>query len=375
LIANEERKERLARFEYIMAFNLITSISRSGYGYHGLNVFKAAWNMGIEVALWPTSVDINHDEHKDILRGIAQQTYYNYFQPSVSIAPASALALHVGKGARVGWPAFELNRFTKQEKHHLGSQDILLVASAWAKGIINREVPGLKCEVVHLGVDRDIFSPDIPVSKDDYNDATVFINIGKWEKRKAQEEVLDAFNKAFEPHDNVLLIFACNNPFNERINSYWINLCNQCKMAPKIKTLNQRFDSQREIAKLMSAADCGIFPSRGEGWNLELLEMMSMGKKVIATNYSAHTEYCNAENCLLVDIDDYEPAHDGLFFFGDGEWATIGSSQCEQMILYMRQIHHMRSSGFCLINYPGMATAESFTWRRSVQSLMSAIGD
>ena len=54
----------------------------------------------------------------------------------------------------------------------------------------------------------------------------------------------------------------------------------------------------------MSQVDCGVFPSRAEGRNLELLEMMSAGKHVITTDYSAHTEFCTKDNAGLVPITD-----------------------------------------------------------------------
>ena len=58
------------------------------------------------------------------------------------------------------------------------------------------------------------------------------------------------------------------------------------KMIPRVNT-------SEEVARIMGQVDCGVFPARGEGWNLELLEMMSMGKPVIATNYSGHTQFCD----------------------------------------------------------------------------------
>ena len=77
----------------------------------------------------------------------------------------------------------------------------------------------------------------------------------------------------------------------------------------------------------MSKADCGIFPSRAEGWNLDMLEMMALNKSIITTNYSAHTEFCNKDNSFLIDISETEPANDGKWFFGQGNWAKIGEEQ------------------------------------------------
>ena len=86
-------------------------------------------------------------------------------------------------------------------------------------------------------------------------------------------------------------------------------------LGSKVKFLD-RVGSHKEVADIIRMCDCGVFPSRAEGWNLDLLEMMSCGKQVIATNYSAHTEFCNEENCMLVETTEMVDAEDGKWFRG-----------------------------------------------------------
>ena len=105
-------------------------------------------------------------------------------------------------------------------------------------------------------------------------------------------------------------------------------------MATVIQSLKSQAHSRAEtqqVYNIMSQVDCGVFPSRGEGWNLELLEMMSAGKHVVATDYSAHTEFCTKENSGLVSISDVEPAFDGKWFFGQGNWAKISAHENESL--------------------------------------------
>ena len=45
---------------------------------------------------------------------------------------------------------------------------------------------------------------------------------------------------------------------------------------------------------------------------------MALNKPIITTNYSAHTEYCTADNAYLINIDGLTPAEDGKFFDGSG---------------------------------------------------------
>ena len=94
-------------------------------------------------------------------------------------------------------------------------------------------------------------------------------------------------------------------------------------MASRISLLTNELPGQRDVAALMASADCGVFPSRAEGWNLEALEMLSMGKPVIATSCTAHNEYLTRDNARLIKIDGFEPAvANGVAL--PGQWAAWG---------------------------------------------------
>jgi len=86
---------------------------------------------------------------------------------------------------------------------------------------------------------------------------------------------------------------------------------------------------RHEVARAMMTADCGVFCSRADGWNLEALEMLSLGKTVVATDYSGHTEFLTATNARLVPMTDRER-------FGVGAWAAFGALQQEALV------HHLR---------------------------------
>jgi glycosyltransferase involved in cell wall biosynthesis len=119
----------------------------------------------------------------------------------------------------------------------------------------------------------------------------------------------------------------------------------------------------------MAASDCGIFPARAEGWNLELLEMMSCGKTVIATNYSAHTEFCTKDNSKLIEITDLETAHDNPYFNGQGKWAHFGEPQMKQLCEHMREAYEQKQ----VINLEGIKTAKAFSWANSATRLMDVV--
>jgi hypothetical protein len=118
---------------------------------------------------------------------------------------------------------------------------------------------------------------------------------------------------------------------------------------------------------------CGIFPSRGEGWNLEALEMLSCGRHLIITDYSAHKEFCNSDNSMLVSVDDVEPAFDGIWFNGQGNWAKIDNKQIEQIAEYMRSVHLLKQKGGLSLNTEGIDTANKFTWNNATTTMIGSL--
>lgn len=275
---------------------------------------------------------------------------------------------------RVGFPIFELNKFNELERHHFNSLDKILVCTNWAKEILIKEEIS-SCEnisVVPLGVNRNVFQAleDVPKW-----DVTRYLYPGKWEFRKFHDGFVDYFNDAFEATDNVELYMLSSNHFlTENEQKEWVDLYKNSMLGDKIKFVPYQ-QSPHQLNAIYNSVDCVISLSRAEGWNLPLLEALSCGKEVIATNYSGHTAFLNKENAKLVDIDELELAYDGKWFMGDseGEWAVLAESQKEQSIDYMREIHYRKQQGRGLFNNKGIETAKLFSWENSAKTLLKAI--
>ncbi len=252
----------------------------------------------------------------------------------------------------------------------------MIVSSKWAKGVLERYLDK-EVYVIPLGIDPEIFYPSkldstpvipgqlIKKNRESYK----FFNIGKIEVRKGHDVLIECFNRAFNQEDDVELHMMWHNPFLSDIQtSEWINLYKNSELGNKV-FLHDRVNTHQEVANFIRNMDAGIFISRAEGFNLELLESLASGKSVITTDYSAHTEFCNKDNSYLVEIDDLEPAYDGIWFDGNkGNWAYIGESQKEQIIEHMRYCYKNRP-----YNNEGIATGRSFTWENSAKKLLEII--
>jgi len=326
---------------------------------------------------------------------LSRTATYNSKAPSLRIWHEFDLAQHVGS-PRCVYPFFELDKLKPVAIHHLASQDRIFVPSYWAMQVIQKNLwdrhgncicPPI--DIVRAGVDTSIFRPSGGYVT---QGPTTFLNIGKWEVRKGHDVLLDAFNMAFEPNDQVKLIMNCSNPCSsarirtaedgKRYNDDWAKAYKNSRLGSKIQVIEQRLPSQNEVALLMGQVDCGVFPSRGEGWNLEALEMMAMGKSVILTDYSAHAEFAKQDNSLLISVDGVEEAYDGHWFDPDdaswgngpaGCWAKFCEPQLDQLVHHLRTIHRKKQNNELKPNLAGIETAKRLSWDATVKRMLEAL--
>ena len=350
--------------------NLIAPINTLGYGVAGYNILKELYKIDKSVSLYPISQPQDF-EGEELRAAILNQQKCLVNRPCVKIWHQNDLTTRVGNGKYIGFPIFELTRFSAKEVTSLHHCDKIFVCSKWAKDIVqlNTKFKDDDVHVVPLGVDNDIFSPSDVSGRQ----STVFLNCGKWEKRKGHDILLECFNDAFSENDDVELWMMCDNPFIGEGNKNWQDLYKNSKLGSKIRII-PRQKTHQDVMSVMRQADCGVFPSRAEGWNLELLEMMAMGKHVIATNYSAHTEFCTPVNSRLINIDNLETAFDGVFFDGQcGMWAEIAQDQKDATIEHMRDIHTLKQDGQLALNENGIETGKQFSWKNSAQELINGL--
>ena len=348
-----------------MNLNLNIPINLTGYGLASTNILSSLIKVGANVSLFPIGqhIEADYKHHNNIKLAINNAQEFDYNAPTVRIFHQFSMAESIGKGKRIGYPFFELDKFNSLEKHHLSSLDTILSASSWAASIIKNEI-GVDSPVVPLGVDTEIFKPSEFVQ----NNTTVFISVGKFEKRK-HEPILEAFNLAFKDNDNVALWMMCDNIVKPDENIIWEKKYKSSPLANKIQFIHRQ-SSHEGVYNVMKYAHFGLFPSKAEGWNLEALEMMAIGRYNIITNYSAHTEFCTDENSYLIDGDGLEPANDGIWFHGQGNWLKTGPDFIQRLSKIMRECYIKHQDKEDIFNYEGVKTANKFTWDNTARELL-----
>lgn len=350
-----------------MNINFSSPINHTGYGIASFNILKELCSTN-NVCFFPIGQPIiNNQSDYNLLTELMYNRYkMDIKAPIVKIWHQFDLLDRIGKGKYYAYPFFELDTFNDFEIINLNVPDEIIVSSEWAKSVMINNGINSPVSVVPLGVDRLLFNEYMQKTRDD--NKYVFLNIGKWEVRKGHDILYKLFNDAFSDNPDVELWLLAAEHNNSYSSKEEVEEWHKKYSAPNIK-LFRGLQTHKEVAELIANSDCGIYPSRAEGWNLELLETMSMNKPAIATNYSAHTEFCNKDNCYLVDITDKESAYDGKAFQNQGNWAKLGQSQYDQIIDYMRYVvkNNIKT------NTNGIVTAQKYSWKNSATILSGCI--
>lgn len=270
----------------------------------------------------------------------------------------------------IGFPIFELDDFSEQERASLAFCDELIVCSKWAKGIINEHFPDKVCNVVPLGVDPTIFYPsDIIEEEGGKEKPFTFFYPGKFEYRKGFDIVTQVFDRAFDNGENVQVVFLPQNLFIQD-NEDWARslLSSRLGRSGRVKVLGP-LGTPQEVASLIRYSDAVVSFSRAEGWGLPLLEAISCGRQVVATDYSGHTEFLNSSCALLKKVGGRELAIDGVFFNGSGSWLSYFNSDIDDFVSMLR--HTYQKGKF--YNAPGVEQAKKFTWEEAAKKLVEVL--
>ena len=240
-------------------------------------------------------------------------------------------------------------------KHILNKWDYFWCPSSWQRDVtIAQGFPAERVMVVPEGVDVKEF---FPISNNNLADIFTFIIIGKWEYRKATEEMINCWLEEFpiEEFPNVKLILSVDNPFD------WKNVDLKLQQLisigdPRIEILH--FPPRDYYVKLLQTSHVFLSCSRSEGWNLPLIEAIACGIPTICTNYSAQLDYAT-DISHMVQIKNLRSIPTGF----PGEYAEPDFNHFKSLMKYVYQ--NWESCRKRALN--GSEIVRSlFTWERSV---------
>lgn len=118
--------------------------------------------------------------------------------------------------------------------------------------------------------------------------------------RKNPEGAIRAFAKAFSDRQDARMVLktVAANDFPNRV-KLLRDLVASLGVEERVMFLDE-YLTQRDVLNLTNACDVYLSLHRAEGFGLGIAEAMSLGKPVVVTDYSSTTEFCNADNSILI---------------------------------------------------------------------------
>lgn len=151
-------------------------------------------------------------------------------------------------------------------------------------------------------------------------------------ERKNPWEAIQAFLRAFgEGQNNAGLVIKARNLDDESRSAIEKTLGGY----PRVWLLEGDY-SKRQVNSLIRAADVYVSLHRAEGFGLVPAEAMYLGTPVIATNWSASTEFMSEDTACLVDAELVQLERDIPPYRKGSRWAQ---PDVEQAARYMRRLY------------------------------------
>jgi glycosyltransferase involved in cell wall biosynthesis len=279
------------------------------------------------------------------------------------------------RGRNIQWIVFETTSPPEQLMDNLRPAHQVWVPSAWARDILlAKGLASEKLHVVHEGVDADRYYPRFgEVSTNPF----VFLFVGKYEERKCLEETIQAFANTYGKDSSAELVvktgyFKDDLDRTRRLYDYVNTLA-----CDNIKVIYAGVDDT-DLWNLYRGANAFVFPSRGEGWGLPLIEAAAMGVPLVTTVWSGQTEFLSSCKTSVVPVEftlgdvhcedhkKYYPAADGNF----GQWAF---PTVDGIAKAMEEVRNNYARYSVSARENSAVVREQFNWTGSVDQALVAI--
>lgn len=299
-------------------------------------------------------------------------------QPSdINISFLGANIHEFFKGTIVQWVVFESTRVPEYLMSVLRPADQVWVPSTWGKNVlIENGILKEKIWVVPEGVNRDSYhayrrqpwTPGRPFR---------FLMIGKYEIRKSFDETLLAFAQCHANMPDLELVIK---------SGYFTNHDEKfLSLQKKITDLNLKnvtllwgsmeFD---EITELYRSCDAFVFPTKGEGWGLPLIEAAASGLPIITVPYSGHTEFVQHITDSVVGVDyvlsDIDcPEYQSYYPDINNNWGKWARPDIYSISNAFQTVCREYSTLYQLAQKNSLIIRNRFSWQNSVDSALAAI--
>lgn len=268
---------------------------------------------------------------------------------------------------KIGFTMLEVDGFPPEWVRQANKMD-----EVWVPSVFNRDAfleCGLKkpIHVIPLGVNVDYFHPGI-VGHPNPMGEFVFLSVFEWGERKEPWMLLRAFNDVFRAEEPVRLLCKVVNKDPAVSLKREITQLGLREDGGKISYLfNQEFP-RYQLGSLYRSADCFVSASRGEGWNMPLMEAMACGLPAIATDWGAHQEFVDERIAYPLKVRGTVRAVAKCPYYEGFSWADPDP---EHLRFLLREVYENREEARQKGEAAAREMAEKWTWDKVAEKIVA----
>ena len=340
------------------------------------NFLRELYNKNIDTAIFPVGNQANFESYDkakpEFLEWIKKNAFdrfkkLNKNNPTLKVWHINGSELRIAPEQYL-YTFYEVDSPTQEEIAIVNSQEHVFFSSSESHKFFKEK----GCEntsFVPLGFDEDFFVTNKKYLGDD---VIHFGLIGKFEKRKNTQGIIQLWLQKYGNNPKYQLTCLINNPFFKEED--FVEIMKQTTYGVKWKNLNilPYLKTNSEVNELLNAIDIDLSGlSNGEGWNLPSFNATALGKWSIVSNCSSHKDWATQENSVLINPIEKQSCYDNFFFkegmpFNQGNYYKLDS---ESIINGFEKAEALAKT----VNVNGLKLQSEFTYSHSINKILSTM--
>jgi hypothetical protein len=270
-----------------------------------------------------------------------------------------------GRGYKIGYTMLEVDGLPREWVRRANKMDEIWTPSSFNAGTFRASGVERPIHVMPLGVNPAYFNPEIegyPVPG-----VFTFLSAFEWGERKAPELLLRAFNDEFRSDEQAVLVCKVYNQDSLINVPRAVRQLGLKESGGRVVFSINEVVATHQLGALYRSADCFVLAARGEGWGLPVLEAMACGLPVIATNWSAQTDFIHDGIAYPLSIEGLVPAEAKCPYYEGFKWAE---PSYEHLRVLMRHVYENREEGRLKGAGASAEVLDRLTWRHSAEKII-----
>ena len=291
-------------------------------------------------------------------------------RPNIAVVYGQGDVFRRNRGRyKIGYTMLEVDGFPAEWVGQANEMD-----EVWVPSEFNRQgflACGVKrpIHVIQLGVNTSYFHPCIRAYPNPMGEF-LFLAIFEWGERKEPWLLLRAFNETFSAREPVRLLCKVINKDGSLRLKHEIRKLGLKESGGKISWLFNFEFPHYQLGSLYRSADCFLAASRGEGWDMPLMEAMACGLPAIATDWGAHTEFVHAGIAYPLRSRQTVPAIAKCPYYAGFSWANPDPDHLRHLL---REVYENREEARRRGQAAAAEMAARWTWQNTARKILARL--